>query len=103
MRARCVSNGNLAVGENQWYDFGAGEFTTHLEPILVVGLNRLFTGGTIWILTHGHLVHVSIQTKMLKFESRRALSFCGAVVTCTLACSIERASCLVEPPQHLRP
>ena len=26
-----------------------------LEPILVVGLNRMFTGGTIWLLTHGHM------------------------------------------------
>ena len=33
-----------------------GEFTTHFRlPILVVGLNRMFTAGTIWILTHGHL------------------------------------------------
>ena len=24
-----------------------------LEPILVVGLNRMFTGATIWVLTHG--------------------------------------------------
>ena len=32
-----------------------GEFTTHFRlPILVVGLNRMFTGDTIWILTHGH-------------------------------------------------
>ena len=36
--------------------FGVGEFTTQiLEPIVVVGLNRMFTGGTIWILTHGHI------------------------------------------------
>ena len=24
-----------------------------LDPILVVGLNQMFTGGTIWVLTHG--------------------------------------------------
>ena len=30
------------------------EFTTHFRlPILVVGLKRRFTGGTIWISTHG--------------------------------------------------
>ena len=27
-----------------------------LEPILVVGLNRMFTWGTIWNFTHGHVV-----------------------------------------------
>ena len=33
---------------------GIGEFTTHFRfPILVVGLNRMFTGGTVWVLTHG--------------------------------------------------
>ena len=26
-----------------------------LGPMLVVGLNRMFTGGTIWVLTHGHM------------------------------------------------
>ena len=26
-----------------------------LEPILVVGFNRMFTGGTIWILSHGQM------------------------------------------------
>ena len=35
---------------------GIGEFSsTHFRlPILVVGLNRMLTGGTIWLLTHGH-------------------------------------------------
>ena len=36
-----------------FWGFGAPPI---LEPILVVGLNRMFTGGTIWILTHGHIV-----------------------------------------------
>ena len=35
---------------------GIGEFTTHFrKPILVVGLNRMFTGGTIRVLTRGHM------------------------------------------------
>ena len=33
-----------------------GEFTHFGLPILVVGLNRMFTGGTIWLLTHGHVL-----------------------------------------------
>ena len=34
---------------------GIGEFTQFRTDSLVVGLNRMFTGGTIWILTHGHM------------------------------------------------
>ena len=41
----------MAVGQNQWYHFGVGA-PPILEPILV-GIG-MFTGGTIWILTHGH-------------------------------------------------
>ena len=29
-----------------------------LEPILVVGLNPMFTEDTFWILTHGNLRHI---------------------------------------------
>ena len=35
----------MAVGQNQWYQFGVNS-PPILEPILVVGLNRMFTGGT---------------------------------------------------------
>ena len=42
----------MAVVQNQWYHFGVGA-PPILEPILVgVGM---FTGGTIWLLTHGHI------------------------------------------------
>ena len=44
---------SLSVGQNQWYDFGVGEFTTHFG-LFLVGIG-MFTGGTIWMLTHGHL------------------------------------------------
>ena len=47
----------MFVSQYQWYPIlvGIGESTTQIrEPILVVGLNRI-TGGTIWILTHGHV------------------------------------------------
>ena len=34
-----------------------------LEPILVVGFNRMFTGGEpIWILTHGHMFSSGLST-----------------------------------------
>ena len=42
----------MAVGQNQWYHFGVGA-PPILEPILV-GIG-MFTGGTIWILTHGQI------------------------------------------------
>ena len=29
--------------------------STNSSQVLVVGLNRTFTGGTIWVLPHGHL------------------------------------------------
>ena len=35
----------MAVGQKQWYHFGVGA-PPILGPILVVGLNRMFTGGT---------------------------------------------------------
>ena len=41
------------MGQNQWYHFGVGA-PLILEPILV-GIG-MFTGGTIWILTHGQVV-----------------------------------------------
>ena len=41
----------MAVGQKQWYHLGVGA-PPILEPILV-GIG-MFTGGTIWILTHGH-------------------------------------------------
>ena len=38
-----------------------GEFTTHFRfPILVVGLNWMFTG-TIWIFTHCHIPSASLK------------------------------------------
>ena len=43
---------HVAVGQKQWYHFGVGA-----PPILVYfsGWIGMFTGGTIWILTHGHV------------------------------------------------
>ena len=40
------------MGQNQWYHFGVGAAPI-LEPIRV-GIG-MFTGGAIWILTHGHI------------------------------------------------
>ena len=42
----------MAVGQNQWYYFGVGA-----PPILVYFSGGLgcSLGGTIWILTHGHI------------------------------------------------
>ena len=45
----------MAMGQSHWYHFGVGA-PPILEPILVVGLNRMFTGGTVWILTHGQIL-----------------------------------------------
>ena len=41
---------NMVVGQHQWYHFGVG------APSLVYfsGWLGMFTGGTIWLLTHGH-------------------------------------------------
>ena len=44
----------MAVGQNPWCHFGVGA-PPFLEPISV-GI-AMFTGGTIWILTHGK-IHV---------------------------------------------
>ena len=43
----------VAVGQHQWYHFGDRVNSPPiLRPILVVGLNRMFTENTIWVLTH---------------------------------------------------
>ena len=47
---RCEAHGFGC--QNQWYHFGVGA-PPILKPILV-GIG-MFTGGTIWILTHGHM------------------------------------------------
>ena len=44
----------MGVGQDQWYHFGVGA-----PPISVYfsGWIGMFTEGTIWILTHGHIVN----------------------------------------------
>ena len=39
----------MAVGQNQWYHFGVGEFTTHLRTYFSSWIG-MFTACTIWIL-----------------------------------------------------
>ena len=34
---------------------GIGEFTTHFRTVLFSGWIGMFTGGTIWLLTHSHM------------------------------------------------
>ena len=41
--------------QHQWYHFQVGEFTTHFRTYFA-GWIGMFTGGTIWILTHGQLI-----------------------------------------------
>ena len=48
-KVRLLATRCVAVGQNQRYHFGVGA-PPILEPILV-GIG-MFTGGTIWILTH---------------------------------------------------
>ena len=42
--------GHMAVGQNQWYHFGVGDFRTYFS-----GWIAMFTGGTIRLLTYGHV------------------------------------------------
>ena len=54
----------MAVGQEQCYHFGVGA-----PPIILVyfsGWIGIFTGGTIWILTHGH---VALDSHALRFKS----------------------------------
>ena len=44
--------GNMAAGQNQWYHFGVGAAPILVEILVGIGM---FTGGTIWILSHGHI------------------------------------------------
>ena len=43
---------HLAVGQSQWDPILVGRFTTHFRTYFFVGIE--ITGGTIWLLTHGH-------------------------------------------------
>ena len=52
----------VAVGQNQWYYFGVGEFTTHFRAYFS-GWIGMFTGGTIWILTCAKCGSCSWQSK----------------------------------------
>ena len=45
---------DVAVGQNQWYHFGVIRCTTHFRTYFS-GWIGMFTGGTIWLLTHGHV------------------------------------------------
>ena len=44
----------MFVGQNQWSHVGVGEFTTHFRTYLS-GWIGMFTGVTIWSLTHGQI------------------------------------------------
>ena len=57
--AQKVPLGNhMAVGQNQRYHFGVGA-----PPILAYfsGWIGMFTGGTIWVLIHGHMSKARLQ------------------------------------------
>ena len=41
----------MAVCQNQWHHFGIG---ARPSAVYLVGIG-MFTGGTIWLLTHGHI------------------------------------------------
>ena len=44
----------MAVGQNQWYHFGVGEFTTHFRNDFSGWIGMFTRGYPIWLLTHGH-------------------------------------------------
>ena len=52
----------LAVGQNQWYHFGVGEFTTHFR------LFGMFTGGTL--VTHGQFSKQHVQRAITAMTNR---------------------------------
>ena len=61
---------NMAVGQNQWYHFGVGEFTTHFRTYFS-GWSGMFTGLTDldfdpWPYRHG--------------KAHREMEACGAFV-----------------------
>ena len=46
---------HMAVCQNQWDPILGFSVHHPLTFFLVVGLNRMFTEGAIWILTHDHI------------------------------------------------
>ena len=46
----------VAMGQNPWYQFGAG--APPILELILVGIG-MFTGGTIWLLSHSHLQTLS--------------------------------------------
>ena len=53
-RVAAATRWNMAVGQNQWCHLGVGEFTTRFRSYSS-GWIGMFTGGTIWLLTHGYM------------------------------------------------
>ena len=64
---------NMAVGRNQWSHFGVG--APILGPILV-GIG-MFTGATIWVLTHGHLLTLFFTVLGMLFFCLLVFRFCS--------------------------
>ena len=55
--------GSTPIGSH----FGVGEFTTHFRTYFS-GWIGMFTGGTIWVLTHGHLSEVRSRRRARNYE-----------------------------------
>ena len=49
----------LWLSKSMGSHLGVGEFTTHFRTYLS-GWIGMFTGGTIWILTHGHMAAMGV-------------------------------------------
>ena len=86
--------------------FGAfGEFTTHFR--IYGGLNRVFTGGTIWlwILTHGHMerghFHEPLHTSLGRGITK-ARPLCRGTFSCQGA-HLCQVACGISTPAHLGP
>ena len=62
-----------------WYHFGVGEFTTHFRTYS--GWIGMFTGGTIWILTHINQTRTNILGKHRCKPSLRSGAQSGAAAS----------------------
>ena len=66
LEALAVLPSNMAVGQNQWYQVCAPPISVNFSGL------GMFTGDTIWILTHGHIDPGS-DTQLADFFPRGVL------------------------------
>ena len=95
------------MGQNQWDPIlgpgapGVGEFTTHFSTYFSWAVG-MFTGGTIWILTHGHAAAVECcGAGLLVVENVIRGTEAEQMLSCTVSLPADKLLCQPFEVMHL--